>query len=68
MTAASLGLLLIWLGTIALVAVLVQRVRAGAWRIEAEAPPPAGRWTVGIAAAGLTLALVGTALFVWGRV
>ncbi|MGE5504136.1 MAG: hypothetical protein ACM31L_06900 [Actinomycetota bacterium] len=66
MSPRSLGLVLIWLGTIALVAVLMHRVRKGAWDIAIDPPPPIDRWAVPIAAGGLGLALAGTALFMWG--
>lgn len=69
MTARGLGITLIWIGTLALVAVLQQRIRRGAWSEEKwdVPPPPIERWQVPVAAAGLVLALVGTGLMVWGE-
>lgn len=62
----AVGLVLIWLGTILLVAVLQHRIRKGAWDPEAfDAVPPIERWSVGIAATGMAMALAGTAATVW---
>jgi hypothetical protein len=67
MTIRGIGLILIWLGTLALVAVLQHRIRHGAWRIENEAVPPVGRWAVGIAASGMVLAAVGVVMVMLDR-
>lgn len=65
MSARAIGLILLWLGTILLVAVLQHRLRRGAWSEEAfEAPPPVARWSVALAAAGMALAALGAALTV----
>jgi hypothetical protein len=67
MSARALGLVLLWVGTLLLVAVLQHRLRRGAWSEEAfDAQPPIARWAVAIAAAGLVLAGAGAALTVWG--
>jgi hypothetical protein len=66
MDARAIGLILLWLGTILLVAVLQHRMRKGAWGVEAfDKPPPIERWSVGIAAAGMILALVGAGATIW---
>jgi hypothetical protein len=62
----AIGLILIWLGTILMVAVLQHRMRKGAWTPEAfDNPPPIERWSVGIAATGMVLALAGAGATVW---
>lgn len=67
MDALTLGLILLWAGIAALVMVLVQRVRRGAWGAEAfEAAPPVAWWVYGITVLGLLAALAGAALTVWG--
>ncbi|MEW5727372.1 MAG: hypothetical protein AB1918_06060 [Pseudomonadota bacterium] len=67
MDARGIGLILIWLGTIALVAVLMHRIRTGAWSVDAfDTEHPVGRWSKRIAVAGMVLAALGTALTVWG--
>jgi len=59
----GLGILLIWLGTLLLVAVLQHRIRKGAWNAEAlEDSPPLERWAVPVAVAGIILALAGAGL------
>ena len=66
MSSRGLGLILLWLGTILLVAVLQHRLRRGAWREEAfEAPPPIERWSAALAAPGMVLAGAGIILTVW---
>lgn len=66
MSSRGLGLILLWLGTILLVAVLQHRLRRGAWSEEAfEAAPPIERWSVALAAIGMVLAGVGAALTMW---
>lgn len=65
MSSRAIGLILLWLGTILLVAVLQHRLRRGAWSEEAfDAEPPIARWSVAIAAAGMGLAGVGIVLTV----
>ncbi|MBX9635890.1 MAG: hypothetical protein K2X44_12985 [Magnetospirillum sp.] len=62
----AIGLILIWIGTILLVAVLQHRMRKGAWGPEAfDTPPPIERWSVGIAATGMVLALAGAGATFW---
>jgi hypothetical protein len=62
----AVGLILLWLGSILLVAVLQHRLRRGAWSEEAfDNPPPIERWSVGIAAAGMVMAGAGIVLTVW---
>lgn len=66
MDARAIGLVLLWLGTLLLVAVLQHRLRRGAWSEEAfEAPPPIARWSAALAAIGMVLAAVGAGLTVW---
>lgn len=65
MTTRGIGVTLVWLGTLALVAVLQHRVRRGAWRIGDAQAPPVGRWAPAIAGCGILAALAGTALAVW---
>lgn len=66
MSARVLGLILLWLGTLLLVAVLQQRLRKGAWSEEAfERSPPVERLAVGLAVAGMAMAATGAALVVW---
>lgn len=63
--ARGIGLILIWLGTVALVAVLQHRIRTGAWSADAfETEHPVARWAKSIAVAGMALAAVGAALTV----
>ncbi len=62
MTLRDWGFVLIWLGTLALVAVLQHRIRKGAWRIDAETVHPMERWAVGISITGLAAALAGTVM------
>jgi hypothetical protein len=65
MDARTLGLILVWLGTIALVAVLQHRIRTGAWTAEGlDNDHPVGRWSVRIAAVGIGLAALGAVLTV----
>lgn len=67
MDARGIGLILIWLGTIALVAVLQFRIRQGAWSERAfDARHPVGRWSKAIAVAGMVMAAVGVGLTVAG--
>lgn len=66
MSARAVGLILLWGGTILLVAVLQHRLRRGAWDEEAfENPPPIARWSAAIAATGMALAALGVGLTVW---
>lgn len=66
MSARAIGLILLWLGTLLLVAVLQQRLRRGAWSEEAfERPPPVARWSAALAAVGMGMAVVGAGLIVW---
>ena len=66
MSARALGLILLWLGTLLLVAVLQHRMRRGAWSEQSfENPPPIERWSVGLAATGMIFAAVGVGLTVW---
>lgn len=66
MSARAIGLILLWGGTVLLVAVLQHRLRRGAWDEQAfEAQPPIERWSVALAAAGMVMAAVGAALIVW---
>lgn len=66
MDARAIGLILLWLGTILLVAVLQHRLRKGAWSEESfQAPPPIERWSAGLAATGMVLAGSGAVLTVW---
>lgn len=65
MDARGIGLILIWLGTIALVAVLQHRIRTGAWSADAfENEHPVGRWAKAVAIAGMVLAAGGAAMTV----
>jgi len=65
-SARALGLILLWLGTLLLVAVLQHRIRRGAWsELAFENPPPIERWSVGLAATGIAAAAVGMGLTVW---
>lgn len=67
MSARAIGLILLWGGTLVLVAVLQQRLRRGAWDEQAfENPPPIERWSAALAIAGMVLAGAGAALTVWG--
>ncbi|AVM73669.1 hypothetical protein [Magnetospirillum gryphiswaldense] len=69
MSLRAIGIGLIWLGTLALVMVLQQRIRSGAWSQEAlENPPPVERWAVPLAAIGMILAAVGAGLVMWSFV
>lgn len=62
----TVGFALIWLGALLLVAVLVHRVREGAWRPEAfEETPPIARWPLVATAGGVLAAVVGVALMAW---
>lgn len=66
MSIRAIGILLVWLGTLLLVAVLQHRVRQGAWKPEAlEEMPPLTRWAVPVTLAGLGLALAGAGLAMW---
>lgn len=63
MDARGLGLVLVWIGTILLVAVLQHRLRKGALGERGlEEGPPIERWSVAIAVAGLVVALAGIGL------
>lgn len=65
----EVGLILLWLGTILLVAVLQHRLRKGALSEAAfEQSPPLERWQVPVAVAGTALAAFGGGLAVWGWV
>ncbi len=69
MSLRAIGIGLIWLGTLALVMVLQQRIRSGAWSQEAlENPPPVERWAVPLAAFGTILAAAGAGLVMWSFV
>lgn len=62
----GIGLVLVWIGSILLVAVLQHRIRKGAFGERAlEQAPPVERWSVHIAVAGMALALAGAAMTVW---
>lgn len=66
MSPRAIGLILLWLGTLLLVAVLQHRLRQGAWSEDAfESPPPVPRWHMAAAASGMVLAALGAALIVW---
>ncbi len=66
MSIRAIGLILLWLGTLLLVAVLQHRLRRGAWSEDAfEAPPPVPHWQIAAAASGMVLAALGAALIVW---
>lgn len=61
-----MGIILMWLGTVLLVAVLQHRIRKGAWQAESlEDPPPLERWTVAVAAIGMASAMAGTGFLLW---
>jgi len=63
MSIRGIGVLLIWVGTLVLVAVLQHRIRKGAWHPEAlEDVPPLERWAVPVAVIGMLLALAGAGL------
>lgn len=63
MDARGIGLVLVWLGTILLVAVLQHRLRQGALGQQGlEEAPPIERWSVAIAAIGLTVVVAGIGL------
>ena len=63
MDARGIGLILVWVGTILLVAVLQHRLRKGALGERGlEEAPPIERWQVAIAAAGMISALAGIVL------
>lgn len=63
MDSRGIGLILVWIGTILLVAVLQHRIRKGALGEQGlEQAPPLERWQVPVAAAGMALALVGIVL------
>lgn len=66
MNTSVVGIILIWLGTLALVAVLQYRIRQGAWSTKSlETPPPIARWSAVVAAIGMIAAAIGIALTVW---
>lgn len=66
MDARAIGLILVWIGTILLVAVLQHRIRKGAFSEQAlDQPPPIERWSVAISATGMVLAVIGAGLTVW---
>lgn len=63
----AIGLVLVWIGSILLVAVLQHRIRKGAFGERAlEEAPPIERWAAVIAAIGMALALIGAAFTAWG--
>lgn len=63
MDTRSLGLILVWIGSILLVAVLQHRIRKGALGEQAlEEAPPVERWSKVIAIAGMVLAMGGMGL------
>lgn len=63
MSMRGIGVLLIWVGTLLLVAVLQHRIRKGAWNAESlENPPPLERWAVPVAVIGMVLAVLGAGL------
>lgn len=69
MSLRAIGIGLIWLGTLALVMVLQQRIRSGAWSQESlENPPPVERWAVPVSATGMILAAAGAGLVMWSFV
>lgn len=62
----TVGFVLIWLGAVLLVAVLVHRVRRGAWGPDAfDETPPLARWPQAVSIAGVVAALTGAALMAW---
>lgn len=66
MSPRAVGLILLWGGTLLLVAVLQHRIRRGAWDDSAfDEAPPIERWSVAIAIVGMLMAAVGGALVVW---
>lgn len=65
MTTRALGLVLLWLGTLVLVAILQYRLRRGAFRVGDEPVQPVGRYAMGVAVTGLLLTAAGTVLAVW---
>ena len=66
MSIRAIGIILVWLGTLLLVAVLQYRIRQGAWSEEGlEATPPIARWAVGLAVVGMIAAAAGIVLTVW---
>ncbi|MBI2241438.1 MAG: hypothetical protein HYU59_11630 [Magnetospirillum gryphiswaldense] len=63
MSIRGIGVLLIWIGTLLLVAVLQHRIRNGAWNAEAlEDSPPLERWAVPVAVTGIVLAAIGAGM------
>lgn len=69
MDARAIGLILVWIGTILLVAVLQHRIRKGAFGEQAmDEEPPIERWSVAISVTGMVLAVVGAAMIVWSLV
>lgn len=66
MSIRAIGILMIWVGTLLLVAVLQHRIRKGAWSAEAlDHPPPLARWAVPVTVAGMAVAALGAALAAW---
>lgn len=66
MSIRALGIILVWIGTLLLVAVLQHRVRQGAWRPEAlDEMPPLTRWAVPVTLLGMALALSGAVSVIW---
>jgi len=66
MNMRAMGIILMWLGTVLLVAVLQHRIRKGAWLAESlEDPPPLERWTVAVAAIGMASSMAGAGLLLW---
>jgi hypothetical protein len=67
MSLLDAGFVLLWLGVLMLLAVLVQRVRQGAWEAEAfDSPPPTRPWVRRTAYAGVAIAVAGTVITLWG--
>ncbi len=68
MSETVIGLGLVWAGLVAVVVVLLVRVRRGAWTESAfDDAPSISVWSLAVTAAGLVSVLVGTGLFVLGR-
>jgi hypothetical protein len=72
MSLRALGFALVWLGTLALVAVVVVRAAKGVWRFnldesgEIEAPPAAGLWLKAAVGLSVAVAILGAGLMMTG--
>ena len=68
MSETVIGLGLVWAGLVAVVVVLLVRIRRGAWTESAfDDVPSISVWSLAVTVAGLVSVLVGTGLFVLGR-